>query len=171
MDSLYSANKRPRTEVICKDSFSCRKLDFEFFASWYALASRFRATISYQSHKSLKVNDKGKCTMQLLGRCPSLVSFLLIKKVSTFCCAVIGYGITTTGFTVIAGVLIATLGLSMANGGDSFRRKRKSLQTLQQRRRQFIEQCQIHPHLPGCFKQPTRPKPLKKGKFNFWSLF
>ena len=84
------------------------------------------------------------------ARCPkSLLSFL----------SVIGYGLTNTGYTVLAGMLVAVLGLTFVSqsGNAPFRRS----QTLQERRQQFIEHCQIHPELPECVQKIQKRRQRK----------
>ena len=73
--------------------------------------------------------------------------------------SVIGYGLTNTGYTVLAGVLVAVLGLSFvtASGNSPFR---KSL-TLQERRQQFIEHCKIRPELPECVQKIQKRRQRK----------
>lgn len=63
---------------------------------------------------------------------------------------IIGYGLTDTGKTVLSAVLIGTLGLVFfASGNSPIRARRRQLQ-LQEKRRQFIEDCRIFPDLPEC---------------------
>ena len=67
-----------------------------------------------------------------------------------FLISVIGYGLTDTGKTVLSAVLIGTLGLVFfASGNSPIRARRRQLQ-LQEKRRQFIEDCRIFPDLPEC---------------------
>ena len=67
-----------------------------------------------------------------------------------FLISVIGYGLTDTGKTVLSAVLIGTLGLVFfASGNSPIRARRRQLQ-LQEKRRQFIEDCRIYPDLPEC---------------------
>ena len=76
--------------------------------------------------------------------------------------SVIGYGLTNTGFTVLAGVLIGVLGLSLvsASGNSPFRKSGKPL-NLQERRRQFIEHCNINPELPECVQKIQKRRQRK----------
>ena len=63
---------------------------------------------------------------------------------------------TDTGKTVLSAVLIGTLGLVFfASGNSPFRARRRQLQ-LQERRRQFIEDCRIFPDLPECVDSLNR---------------
>merc|ERR1711953_1014554 len=72
---------------------------------------------------------------------------------------IIGYGLTNTGYTVLAGMLVAVLGLTFVSqsGNAPFRRS----QTLQERRQQFIEHCQIHPELPECVQKIQKRRQRK----------
>ena len=68
---------------------------------------------------------------------------------------------TNTGYTVLAGMLVAVLGLTFVSqsGNGPFRKSQTS--TLQERRQQFIEHCQIHPELPECV-QKIQKRRLRK---------
>ena len=67
---------------------------------------------------------------------------------------VIGYGLTSTGFTVLAGILMATLGMTYVAGGARYkRRQRKRKFGIVDKRQEFIENCNINPHLkPACIR-------------------
>ncbi len=65
--------------------------------------------------------------------------------------AVIGYGMTNTGRTVLTGILIGTLGLAAVGlvGGVSAQRRDygvNPVNTLQYR-------CRVNPSLPECFRR------------------
>jgi len=64
---------------------------------------------------------------------------------------IIGYGLTNTGFTVLATALIGVLGLAYFSSAEK-QRKRKS--GFLQRRQEFLESCNINPHLkPHCIQK------------------
>ena len=77
--------------------------------------------------------------------------------------SVIGYGMTDTGKTVLSGILIGTLALTALGFiGAPGRSARKRQFTLQKRRRQFIDDCQINPHLPHCVDSIEKGRVLQK---------
>ena len=86
---------------------------------------------------------------------------------------VIGYGLTSTGFTVLAGILMATLGMTYVAGGARYKRRQKKRKFgVFDKRQEFVENCNINPHLkPACIRNVQNLQKRRKYIPRSWFLF